>query len=170
MDISRGALRRRACGSHIENALNSLHCAWEVPARQLEPRTSASEGLQSSALSLSLGALCRGLRLRMRLSHYTTRPASAACSAKREPEENFASFGRVVIDFEHWRATSAALCAKRESEENFGFEGSRHAILSTSGSGCEAAGDGRRCGCEASRAPKMRMRGLPGRRDAEAGG
>ena len=44
MDISRGALRRRACGSHIENALSSLHCGWKVPAKRLEPRTSASEG------------------------------------------------------------------------------------------------------------------------------
>ena len=122
-----------------------------------------------SLSALSLDALCCALRLRMRLSHYTMRPASAACSAKREPEENFANFGRVVIDFEHWRPTSAALCAKRESEENFGFEGSRHAILSTSGCGCEAQPAGRGCGCEASRAPKMRMRGLPGRLDAEAG-
>ena len=40
-------------------------------------------------------------------------------SAKRGPEANFTSFGRVAIDFEHWRAASAALCAKRESEENF---------------------------------------------------
>ena len=48
-------------------------------------------------------------------------PASAARSAKREPEENFTRFGRVVIDFEHWRAASAALCAKRESEEILRF-------------------------------------------------
>ena len=47
------------------------------------------------------------------------RLASAAHSVKREPEENFTSFGRVAIDFEHWRAASAALCAKREPEENF---------------------------------------------------
>ena len=132
------------------------------------PRAQKAQPLFRSALFRSaLFAVLCGFAC---VSHYTTRPASAACSAKREPEENFASFGRVVIDFEHLRATSAALCAKRESEENFGFEGSRHAILSTSGSGCEAAGDRRGCGCEASRAPKMRMRGLPGRRDAEAGG
>ena len=44
MDISRGALRRRACGSHIVNALNRLHSAWKVPASRLEHRNSASEG------------------------------------------------------------------------------------------------------------------------------
>ena len=99
----------------------------------------------------------------MRLQYTAGAPASAARSAKREPEENFTKFGRVVIDFEHWRAASAALCAKRESEENFAILSPKQVDLEPSALWREMrARTPPGCGCEASGGLWMRMRRGPG--------
>ena len=137
--------------------------------RDSNPGPRPQKALQSSALSLSalsLDALCCALRLRMRLSHYTTRPASAPSAS---PKKILPVSGAWSSIFHLGGRRARRFAPSASPKKILVFEGLRHAILSTSGCGCEAQPAGRGCGCEASRAPKMRMRGLPGRLDAEAG-